>query len=175
MAKKAAVLAVNPVNGYGLFQYLEAFYENDIPFVVYAVANTKEIKTNSGISLMANDVVANLKGKSNEYEALVFSCGDAIPEFANRISENYNQDMMAVIKEFGDAGKIIAGHCGGGLIFDLSGILKGEEVAVHPYVQAAIKEGKATNAPCKVDKNFYTAQTEHTLNQLIPQLVKALK
>ena len=26
MAKKVAVLAVNPVNGCGLFQYLEAFF-----------------------------------------------------------------------------------------------------------------------------------------------------
>lgn len=30
MAKKVAVLAVNPVNGFGLFQYLEAFFENGI-------------------------------------------------------------------------------------------------------------------------------------------------
>ena len=30
MAKKVAVLAVNPVNGCGLFQYLEAFFENGV-------------------------------------------------------------------------------------------------------------------------------------------------
>jgi len=30
MKKRVAVLAVNPVNGSGLFQYLEAFYENGI-------------------------------------------------------------------------------------------------------------------------------------------------
>ena len=30
MAKKVAVLAVNPVNGCGLFQNLEAIFENDI-------------------------------------------------------------------------------------------------------------------------------------------------
>ena len=28
MAKRAAVVAVNPVNGMGLFQYLETFFEN---------------------------------------------------------------------------------------------------------------------------------------------------
>ena len=39
MAKKVAVLAVDPVNGMGLFQYLEAFYENGIPYRVYAVAS----------------------------------------------------------------------------------------------------------------------------------------
>ena len=51
MAKKVAVLAVNPVNGCGLFQYLEAFFENGISYKVFAVSDTKEIKTNSGINL----------------------------------------------------------------------------------------------------------------------------
>ena len=37
MAKRVAVLAVNPVNGLGLFQYLESFYENQIIYRVYAV------------------------------------------------------------------------------------------------------------------------------------------
>ena len=43
MAKKVAVLAVNPVNGCGLFQYLEAFFENGISYKVFAVTglNTK--------------------------------------------------------------------------------------------------------------------------------------
>lgn len=31
MAKKVAVLAVNPVNGFGLFQYLEAFLKMVYP------------------------------------------------------------------------------------------------------------------------------------------------
>ena len=65
MAKKVAVLAVNPVNGCGLFQYLEAFFENGISYKVFAVSDTKEIKTNSGISLTTDDVIANFgdKGK----------------------------------------------------------------------------------------------------------------
>ena len=64
MAKKVAVLAVNPVNGCGLFQYLEAFFENGISYKVFAVSDTKEIKTNSGISLTADDVIANLNSFS---------------------------------------------------------------------------------------------------------------
>lgn len=44
MVKKVAVLAVNPVNGFGLFQYLEAFFENGISYKVFAVADMKEIK-----------------------------------------------------------------------------------------------------------------------------------
>ena len=55
MAKKVAVVAVNPVNGFGLFEYLETFYENGIPCKVFAVANSKEIKSNSGIALVADD------------------------------------------------------------------------------------------------------------------------
>ncbi len=71
MAKKVAVLAVNPVNGCGLFQYLEAFFENGISYKVFAVSDTKEIKTNSGISLTVDDVIANLKGHEDEFDVLV--------------------------------------------------------------------------------------------------------
>lgn len=53
MAKKVAVVAVNPVNGMGLFQYLETFYEHKIPCTLFAVAETTQIKTNSGVALTA--------------------------------------------------------------------------------------------------------------------------
>ena len=46
MAKKAAVLVVDPVNGAGLFHYLEAFFENGIPFRTFAVAETPQVTTN---------------------------------------------------------------------------------------------------------------------------------
>lgn len=44
MAKKVAVLAVNPVNGCGLFQYLEAFFENGISYKVFAYRIRKRSK-----------------------------------------------------------------------------------------------------------------------------------
>ena len=47
MAKKVAVLAVNPVNGCGLFQYLEAFFENGISYKVFAVSDRKSTRLNS--------------------------------------------------------------------------------------------------------------------------------
>ena len=47
MAKKVAVLAVNPVNGCGLFQYLEAFFENGISYKVFAVSDTKDVPAES--------------------------------------------------------------------------------------------------------------------------------
>ena len=100
MAKKVAVLAVNPVNGCGLFQYLEAFFENGISYKVFAVSDTKEIKTNSGMVLIVDDVIANLKGHEDEFDALVFSCGDAVPVFQNNATQPYNVDLLKVIQEF---------------------------------------------------------------------------
>ena len=132
MAKKVAVLAVNPVNGCGLFQYLEAFFENGISYKVFAVSDTKEIKTNSGISLTTDDVIANLKGHEDEFDAFVFSCGDAVPVFQQNADKPYNIDLMEVIKTFGDKGKIMIGHCAGAMMFDFTGITKGKKVAVHP-------------------------------------------
>ena len=109
--KKVAVLAVNPVNGSGLFQYLEAFYENNISFNVYAVAPTTTIRTNSGISLCTGHVIADLKEHEDEYDALVFACGDAIPVFAQYATEPYNIALLEELKTFNDKGKIMIGHC----------------------------------------------------------------
>ena len=97
---------MNPVNGCGLFQYLEAFFENGISYKVFAVSNSKEIRTNSGITLVVDDVIANLKGHEDDFDAMVFSCGDAIPQFAQHAGESYNQDLMAVIAAFGQKEKL---------------------------------------------------------------------
>lgn len=120
MAKRVAVVAVNPVNGLGLFSYLEAFFEHKIACEVFAVAPTVAIRTNSGIALRADGVVADLRRRAGEYDALVFACGDAVPVFAQHASEPWNVQLMEVIGEFAAAGKIMAGHCGAGLLFELA-------------------------------------------------------
>lgn len=175
MAKKVAVLAVNPVNGCGLFQYLEAFFENGIPYKVFAVADTKDIKTNSGISLSVDDVIANLKGHEDEFDALVFSCGDAVPVFQQNAGKPYNVDLLEVIKAFGEKGKIMIGHCAGAMMFDLTGITKGKKVAVHPLAKPAIQNGTATDDKSVVDGNFFTAQDENAIWTMMPEVIRALK
>ena len=154
MAAKIAVLAVNPVNGSGLFQYLEMFYENGIDYRVYAVAPTTEIKTNSGIRLIADDVVARLKGHEDEFDGVVFSCGDAVPVFQEHSAEPYNVDMLQVLQNFGQKGKIMIGHCASAL---------------------AIVDGIATDKAIEIDENFYTAQEEHAIPALLPRLIDRLK
>lgn len=168
-------MAFNPVNGFGLFEYLEAFFENGIPYKTFAVADTKEIKTNSGITLIVDDVIANLKGHENEFDALVFACGDAIPKFTENVDKSYNQDMLAVIKAFGDKGKLLIGHCAAAMMYDNVGAIDGKKVAVHPLAKAAIQKGVATDAAYEVDGNVYTAQTENTIATMMPEVLKALK
>ena len=175
MAKKVAVVAVNPVNGMGLFQYLEAFYENKIPYKVFAVADTREIRTNSGIHLTVDVFIADLKGHEEEYDALVFACGDAIPVFAQHAADPWNQDLMAVLKSFGEKGKLMIGHCAAGLMFGFAGIATGKRVAVHPMAKAGVRGPIATDAPSEIDGNFYTAQQEHTIPTMIDRVVEALK
>lgn len=175
MAKKVAVLAVNPVNGSGLFQYLEAFFENGIPYKIYAVAETKKIKTNSGIELTADDVIANLKGRSDDYDALVFACGDAVPVFQQHAGEPHNVALFEVIKEFAGKNKLMIGHCAAALMFEFAGVANGKKLAVHPLAKPAVKQGVATDAPYETDGNFYTAQCEHTIAALLPEILKVLK
>ncbi len=175
MAKKVAVLAVNPVNGFGLFQYLETFFENGIPYKVFAVADTKEIKTNSGITLFADDVIANLKGHEDEFDALVFGCGDAVPKFGENAGKQYNQDMLAVIKAFGEKGKMMIGHCAAAMMFDSVGMANGKKVAIHPLAKPDIQHAMATDEKFEIDGNFYTAQTENSVWTMMPQVIEALK
>jgi transcriptional regulator GlxA family with amidase domain len=175
MTKKVAVLAVNPVNGYGLFNYLESFYENKISYKVFAVANSTSISTNSGIKIEADDTIHNLIGHADEYDALVFSCGDAIPVFKQHASESYNVDMFSVIKEFGDKNKLMIGHCAAAMMFEKAGIANGKKFAIHPYAKAALKKNTANDDTIVVDGNFYTSQDEHYVSQLMPEILKALK
>lgn len=175
MAKKVAILAVNPVNGFGLFQYLECFYENHIPFRVFAVADDVNIKSNSGLALTADDVIANLKGREDEYDALVFACGDAIPVFGQFANEQYNRDMMDVIETFGEKGKVMIGHCAGGMMFDKAGIANGRRMATHPLAKAGVRKGIPSDQPFEADGNIYTAQTENTVCHMMPKVLKALK
>lgn len=117
-----------------------SIFENGISYKVFAVSNTKEIRTNSGIALIADDVIANLKGHEDEFDAMVFSCGDAIPQFAQHANEPYNQDLMAVIAAFGQKGKIMIGHCAGAMLFDMAGVIDGKTIAVHPLAKSAIQK-----------------------------------
>jgi transcriptional regulator GlxA family with amidase domain len=175
MAKKVAVMAVNPVNGMGLFQYLETFFENKIEYKVYAVSDSVNIRTNSGIALKVDDVIANLRGHADEYDALVFSCGDAIPVFAQHASEPYNVAMFEVIKEFAAKNKMMIGHCASAMMFDIAGVATGKKVAVHPLAKPAIQKAIATDSSFEIDGNFFTAQCEHELSALLPKIVEALK
>ena len=166
---------MNPVNGAGLFQYLETFFENEIPCKTFAVAETTRIKTNSGVCLQADDVVANLKGREDEYDALVFACGDAMPKFGENTGKPFNQDMLAVIKTFDDKGKLLIGHCAAALLFDNLGIGKGKRVALHPFIKSVVKGCTGTDEKVVIDGNIYTAQTENAVPLLLPDLLKALK
>ncbi|GHU98931.1 protease I [Bacteroidia bacterium] len=175
MTKKVAVIAVDPVNGSGLMQYLEAFFENKISCNVYAVATTPTIKTNSGVVIILSGTIAELKGNEDEYDALVFACGDAMPKFVENADRQYNMDMMEVIGRFAARGKIIAGHCVAALLLDRNGVVDGKRVAVHPFVKSAIRGGKATDKPFEIAGNIFTARTENDIAAMLPKLIKALK
>lgn len=174
MTKKVAVLAVNPVNGFGLFQYLETFFEHGIPYKVFAVSDKKEIQTNSGISLTVDDVISNLKGHEDEFDALVFACGDAVPTFRDHADKPYNKDLFEVIKAFGEQGKMMIGHCAGAMMFDMVGVTRGKKVAVHPMAKSAIQNGIATDSKSEVDDNFFTAQDENTIWTMMPQILSQM-
>lgn len=160
--------------GLDYFSIWNHFFENGVPYKTFAVAETTIVKTNSGISMQTDDVIANLKGHEDEFDVLVFSCGDAIPKFNENVSKQFNQEMLTVIKKFNDEGKMLVGHCAAALIFDKLGIGKGKRVTSHPFVKPALKGCIGTDEKSVIDGNLYTAQTEWTISSLMPDLLKAL-
>ncbi len=64
------------------------FLKNGISYKVFAVSDTKEIKTNSGISLTTDDVIANLKGHEDEFDAFVFSHAETLYLYFSRMQTN---------------------------------------------------------------------------------------
>lgn len=175
MAKKVAVVAVNPVNGFGLFEYLETFYENGIPCKVFAVANSKEIKSNSGIALVADDVIAHLKGREDEFDALVFACGDAVPALPAKRGETVQRRHDGRTESIGEKGKIMIGHCAAANDVRVCRVTAGRKLALHPLAKTAIQKGKATDEDSVTDGNFYTAKDEHTIRTMLPKVVEELK
>ena len=120
-------------------------------------------------------MIANLKGHEDEYDAMVFACGDAVPVFQQNASKQYNIDLMDVIKNFGEKGKIMIGHCAAAMLFDFTGITEGKKLAVHPLAKPAISKGQATDEDSVVDGNFFTAKEEHYIWTMMPQVLEALK
>lgn len=175
MAKNVAVIAFNPVNGLGLFQYLEAFFENEIPYNTFAIADTKEIKTNSGINITLDGTIADLNNRVDEFDALVFSCGDGMMDFIQNNNSQYYQDMFSVMKAFGDKGKILVGHCAGAGMFDAARVIDGVKIAVHPLGKENIQHAIATDDKVVIDGNVYTAQREDYVWMFMRKLIKALK
>lgn len=109
----------------------------------------------------------------DEYGALVFACGDAIPKFNENAAKQYNKDLMEIIRTFGDKGKVMIGHCAAGMMFEFAGITDGKKIAVHPLARPAIQKGVATDELFAIDGNFYTAQTENTVGTMIAKVVDA--
>ena len=79
------------------------------------------------------------------------------------------------MKTFAEQGKLLIGHCGAGLLFDIAGIAAGKRVAVHPLAKGAVRHAAATDSATEIDGNFYTAQEEHKLPELLSKVVEALK
>ena len=125
--------------------------------------------------MQADDVIANLKGHEDEYDALVFACGDAIPVFAQHAGEPHNMILLELLKAFGEKGKIMIGHCAAALMFEKAGITKGKKMAVHPLAKPAIVNGTATDNAIETDGNFYTTQDENKLALLLPLVLPVLK
>ncbi|MFV0480967.1 MAG: DJ-1/PfpI family protein [Campylobacteraceae bacterium] len=174
MSKKVALLVPNPVNGYGLFSYLEAFYEAGVKYTTFAINPNNKVKTNSGYELSLDKNIKDLVGKENEFDGVVFACGDAIISLGELLPTKEWQDTLKVLKNFEKLNKKIAGHCAAALIFQIAEIGEGKKMAVHPLGKSKLEKIKAVDNSSIVDGNFFTAKCEDHTKEFISWFIKFL-
>ena len=131
-------MVVNPVNGSGLFQYLETFFENGIPFRTFAVADTTNVKTNSGLRLQTDDIIASLKGHDTNTTPRI-RLRRRHAQIRGKRRQTLQRGYVERHQKFADQGKTIAGHCAAALLFDNLGIAQGRRVALHPFLNRSSK------------------------------------
>ena len=98
-----------------------------------------------------------------------------IDQFAENADKPFNREMLRIMKRFAEQGKPMIGHCAAALLYDNLGIARGRRVALHPFLKTVVRECIPTDDKAVVDGNFYTAQTENTLSELMPRVLQALK
>ena len=129
----------------------------------------KEIKRGidqRDIEKLATSIVDTLAGE--HYIKAVVGIGTPISNVKDlAASFKEAQIAMEVGKVFDTEQAIIS--------YDNLGIARGRRVALHPFLKTVVRECIPTDDKAVVDGNFYTAQTENALSELMPQVLQALK
>lgn len=171
MSKKVAILVPEVVNGYGLFAYIEAFFEAKVECKTFAISKSNKVKTNSGYEIVLDDTVDSLVGRESEYSGVVFACGDSLVAFDKFSQTEEFKKAVSILKAFNTLNKPIAGHCAAAIVFDIAGIDKDKKVAVHPLGKAAIKNGIAVDNSSIIDRGLFTAKCEHHIGEIVPMML----
>lgn len=99
-----------------------------------SISNSREVKSSHGVIIKADKLLKDIAG-NQEYDAIVIPGG---------ISGTYNlrdnEDVINIIKDYNNKGKIVAAICAGPIVLNKAEILNGKDVTSHPSVKDEFKD-----------------------------------
>ena len=99
-----------------------------------SISNSREVKSSHGVIIKADKLLKDIAG-NQEYDAIVIPGG--IPGTYNLRD---NEDVINIIKDYNNKGKIVAAICAGPIVLNKAEILNGKDVTSHPSVKDEFKD-----------------------------------
>ena len=123
----------------------------DIDVDMLAIGKDKQVKGSHGIEVFANILLKDLKAES--YDGLVIPGG--LPG-ATKLQKN--KEVIAIVRDFHEKGKLVAAICAGPIVLQEAGILNEKKFTCYPGFEEDIKDGLYTNKSVVVDGNIITSK-----------------
>lgn len=148
---------------YPYYRLQEAGYQVDV-----AGSKREEYKGKTDLSATAN--LSFQEAKEADYEALVIPGGYA-PDKVRR-----DQDALALVKAFKEAGKPIAMICHAGWVAVSADVIRGVRLTSTPAIKDDLTNAGAKweDAPVVVDQGFVTSRNPDDLPVFMEALLKEL-
>ncbi len=166
--KKAFVLAEE------LYQELEVWYpllrlqEEGAETIVVGSGNSKQHKSKLGYPVDVDAFAADLKG--DQCDALIIPGGYA-PDMMRR-----SPDMIRLVKEAHDAGKVVASICHGGWMLTSADVVRGRTVTSFFAIKDDLVHAGATfvDEEVTIDGNLITSRTPQDLPAFMKAIIAAM-
>lgn len=127
----------------------------------------KTVTTAQGIRVESDIEIKDVKFE--DYSALIIPGG--LPGAYNLRD---NEIVISKVKEFYEAGKIVAAICAGPIVFERAGILSGKTATSNPGFKDKIGEVNYKESPVVVDRNIITSRGPATAIEFALTIIKEL-
>lgn len=110
--------------------------------------------------------------KAADYDAIVIPGGQINPDLLR-----VEKDVVALVRDFHDTGKVVAAVCHGPWVLVEAGVIKGREVTSYPSIRTDIENagGKWQDAEVVADTGVVTSRKPEDLKAFVSKIVEEIE